>query len=364
MKFVYGKSPWHLQPQRSPHLPRWRRSSPLPRASRGSTPAGRIRPTPSGTSPRRSSGATRTSTRRLSADAGLFGNRLGLDEAYRFARGEEVISSTGQPAKLGRPLDWLAVTDHSDAMGFATDLFKGAPAIVDTQQGSRWFAAMQAGGDAAAAGALDLITTFAQGNLEPALVAAYYPGSPAYDAVWKSTIDAAERYYDPGRFTTFIGFEWTSLVAGQQPPPQRDLPRRRRACPAGATHGHARPDRIDRSAGPLRLARGLRGEDGRRRAGHRAQRQPVERDDVSLRDAAHRRSRRPELRHAARQVGAALRGHPDQGHGRDAPAPVARRRVRRLRDLGRGQPRPLGSEDARDAPAGIRPRGAEAGPRA
>ena len=50
----------------------------------------------------------------LSPDAGLFGNRLGLDEAYRFARGEEVTSSTGQPAKLGRPLDWLVVADHSD----------------------------------------------------------------------------------------------------------------------------------------------------------------------------------------------------------------------------------------------------------
>jgi len=41
----------------------------------------------------------------LSMDAGLFGARLGLDDAYRFARGEEVMASSGQPAKLGRPLD-------------------------------------------------------------------------------------------------------------------------------------------------------------------------------------------------------------------------------------------------------------------
>ena len=150
----------------------------------------------------------------LSADAGLFGNRLGLEDAYRFARGEEVVTSTGQPAKLGRPLDWLAITDHSDAMGFATDLFAGAPAIVGTEQGARWFAAMQEGGPAAADAALDLITNFAQGTLDPAIVAAYYPGAEAYDAVWKKTIDAAERYNEPGRFTTFIGFEWTSLVAG------------------------------------------------------------------------------------------------------------------------------------------------------
>ena len=46
----------------------------------------------------------------LSPDAGLFGNKLGLDEAYRFARGEEVTSSTGLPAKLSRPLDWLVLT--------------------------------------------------------------------------------------------------------------------------------------------------------------------------------------------------------------------------------------------------------------
>ncbi|MCL7958842.1 MAG: DUF3604 domain-containing protein, partial [marine benthic group bacterium] len=40
----------------------------------------------------------------LSVDAGMFGNRLGLDEAYRFTKGEEVVSSTGVRAKLSRPL--------------------------------------------------------------------------------------------------------------------------------------------------------------------------------------------------------------------------------------------------------------------
>ena len=50
----------------------------------------------------------------LSMDAGLFGARLGLEDAYRFARGEQVTASSGQPAKLGRPLDWLVIADHSD----------------------------------------------------------------------------------------------------------------------------------------------------------------------------------------------------------------------------------------------------------
>ena len=55
----------------------------------------------------------------LSFDAGGFGNRLPPSVAYRFARGEEVVSSTGQPIRLARPLDWLAITDHSDGMGLS-----------------------------------------------------------------------------------------------------------------------------------------------------------------------------------------------------------------------------------------------------
>ncbi|SLN22744.1 hypothetical protein PSA7680_00914 [Pseudoruegeria aquimaris] len=150
----------------------------------------------------------------LSPDAGLFGNTLGLDEAWRFARGEEVTSATGLPAKLGRPLDWMALTDHSDMMGFATGLFAGDPAITGTEQGRGWYEAFQQGGDASTAAALDLITNFAQGTLDPALVEAYSPGSAAYDSVWQDVIDAAERYNEPGRFTAFIAYEWTSLVAG------------------------------------------------------------------------------------------------------------------------------------------------------
>ena len=66
----------------------------------------------------------------LSMDAGLFGARLGLDDAYRFARGEEVIASSGQPAKLARPLDWLVIADHSDGMGFFNDMAQGKPGII------------------------------------------------------------------------------------------------------------------------------------------------------------------------------------------------------------------------------------------
>jgi len=54
----------------------------------------------------------------LSFDAGGFGNRLDPSAAYRFARGEEVISSTDQHVRLAHPLYFLAITDHSDGIGF------------------------------------------------------------------------------------------------------------------------------------------------------------------------------------------------------------------------------------------------------
>jgi hypothetical protein len=53
----------------------------------------------------------------FSADAGLVGARLTPDDAFRFAKGEEVVSSTGVPARLARPLDFLVMTDHAENLG-------------------------------------------------------------------------------------------------------------------------------------------------------------------------------------------------------------------------------------------------------
>jgi hypothetical protein len=151
---------------------------------------------------------------RLSADAGLFGNVLGLDEAYRFAKGEEVTASTGQPAKLARPLDWLVIADHSDAMGFSEDIAKGSPNILKYDKGKEWYAGMNKGGEDAASAAKDLITNFAQGTLPKGMLDEYSPGAKTYGSVWKRCIEAAEKHNDPGTFSTIIGFEWTSLVKG------------------------------------------------------------------------------------------------------------------------------------------------------
>ncbi len=150
----------------------------------------------------------------LSMDAGLFGNRLGLEDAYRFARGEQVTTSSGQPAKLARPLDWLVIADHSDMMGFIFDVKDGDPLVLQSEQGRRWHEGINGSGEDGVKAALDLITTFSNGRMEPELVKAYAPGSAKYSDIWEQTIDAADAFNDPGQFTAIIGFEWTSLVNG------------------------------------------------------------------------------------------------------------------------------------------------------
>ena len=80
-----------------------------------------------------------------SFDAGAFGTTLGPRDAYRFARGEEVIANSGQPVKMARPLDFLAVTDHSDNMGFFPDLMAGKPEILANATGRKWYDNAQGG---------------------------------------------------------------------------------------------------------------------------------------------------------------------------------------------------------------------------
>ncbi len=146
----------------------------------------------------------------MSFDAGAFGNRLGLDEAYQFARGDEVLSSTGIPIKLSRPLDWLMVADHSDNMGFFPDLLAGKQHLLADPMGRDWYDRIQAGEGVDVA--MEIIGLFSQGKVPDSLM--YSPDSMPYKSAWQATIKAAEKNNDPGKFTAFIGFEWTSLIKG------------------------------------------------------------------------------------------------------------------------------------------------------
>lgn len=146
----------------------------------------------------------------MSLDAGAAGARLLPADAYRFAKGEEVTSASGQKAKLSRPLDFLVVADHSDQMGFISDLIAGKPELMTSPMAKKWYDLMQAG--KAQEAALDIIGTFSQGKFPKEIM--YIPGTPGYAAAWQGTIKAAEDANQPGRFTAFIGYEWTSLVSG------------------------------------------------------------------------------------------------------------------------------------------------------
>ncbi|MEM1315440.1 MAG: DUF3604 domain-containing protein, partial [Pseudomonadota bacterium] len=150
----------------------------------------------------------------LSLDAGLFGNTLGPEDAWAFAKGEEITSSTGLPVKLARPLDWMVLTDHTDMMGFAIDLQNGAPNVLANEKGLQWYQGFQAGGEAAGEAAFDLIGSFTQGTVPEEFLQAYSTGAQKYDSIWERIVDAAEDANDPGSFTAFIGFEWTSIPKG------------------------------------------------------------------------------------------------------------------------------------------------------
>ena len=144
-----------------------------------------------------------------SLDAKGFGAVLDVETAYRFARGEEVISNTGIPIQLSRPLDWLVVSDHSDGMGAMKEIFAGNPNLMTDPQVRGWNRAMSAGGEAAFEATMEVINAFSQGKI-PAVVL----DRNFQKTIWDQYVDTAEAFNDPGRFTTVIGYEWTSTEDG------------------------------------------------------------------------------------------------------------------------------------------------------
>jgi hypothetical protein len=143
----------------------------------------------------------------LSADSGLIGNLVGPEDAYRFARGETVTSSTGQRARLIRPLDFLVVADHAQNFGLAPMLAEGNPIVLDTETGKRWYDMKREGKDYEAF--LEWTRTVYTDDPinQPKMVS----------RTWERQLDSAEAYNDPGVFTALIGFEWTSMNTLETP---------------------------------------------------------------------------------------------------------------------------------------------------
>lgn len=148
-----------------------------------------------------------------SSDAFAFGVRLGPEEALRFASGEEVTATMGMRAKLSRPLDFLVIADHSDGLAALKAIHDAPRFLLRDPLLERWHDALKAGPDSSANVASELIDRFAQRTLPAALL-----DQEANDArtkeVWDDHIAIVERYNKPGKFTAFMGFEYTLTPGG------------------------------------------------------------------------------------------------------------------------------------------------------
>jgi hypothetical protein len=144
-----------------------------------------------------------------STDAGMMGGTLGPEEAFRFARGEEVVASHGFRVRLIRPLDFLVVADHAENLGLAPFIAESNPELLKSEWGREVHDLVKAGKsrDAFQKWIGDAVT----------------PGKDPIDnprmarAAWDREIAFADKYNEPGRFTALIGFEWTSIATQQAP---------------------------------------------------------------------------------------------------------------------------------------------------
>ena len=143
----------------------------------------------------------------LSADAAMWGNNLSLADTYKFGRGGEATSFKGWKVKLTRPLDWMVISDHSDVWGFFQRIKDGDKYIVAKPQGARWHKMIKEGKTRQVTD--EVIKAFGNGTLpwDVSLPDALAPG-------WKDVVETAEKFNDPGNFTAFIAYEWTSNPAG------------------------------------------------------------------------------------------------------------------------------------------------------
>jgi len=141
-----------------------------------------------------------------STDAGLFGNTVGPNDAYRYAKGEAIKSSTGVVSRLERPLDFLVISDHSENLGLAPMILEDNPMVLENKWGKEISKLVKDGklGDAYAkwAGRVTSQKDPFAGNTKMAT------------SMWERILDAAEKNNEPGKFTAFIGFEWTSTPGG------------------------------------------------------------------------------------------------------------------------------------------------------
>ncbi|NNC53274.1 MAG: DUF3604 domain-containing protein [Erythrobacter sp.] len=149
----------------------------------------------------------------VSVDAFGFGVRLGPEEALKFARGEQVTATTGMTAKLERPLDFLVIADHSDAMGATRRLYDAPRMMVRDPTLRRWYDMMHESPEQSTRAVAELITAAANDEIPEAFRDPEQQEKNTRE-LWDRHLDILDRYNEPGRFTAFAGFEWTLMPGG------------------------------------------------------------------------------------------------------------------------------------------------------
>ncbi len=136
-----------------------------------------------------------------STDAGLFGNVLDPDQAYRFAKGETVTSSTGTEATLAKPLDWLVIADHAENLGLAPMAREAHPELLADAWGKQFYDLVKSG---------DYIGAFALWGASQATGKDPMPNPKVMRSIWERMLGFAKQHNNPGEFTALLGYEWTS----------------------------------------------------------------------------------------------------------------------------------------------------------
>ena len=151
-----------------------------------------------------------------SFDGYAFGTLASPHDAYRFARGEAIKNPGGYEMQLTEPMDFYAVTDHGMFLGLAK-----AAAETDTEFSKNSFSEPYHDLNAPDNFGTDTLSRFKRmitfADFIPTAVSGIFEQKIDRQEVlditrtaWADTIDAADQFNDPGRFTTFAGYEYTS----------------------------------------------------------------------------------------------------------------------------------------------------------
>jgi hypothetical protein len=139
----------------------------------------------------------------LSFDAYLMGTRNTPDDAYEFAKGAAIPHASGFMMQMKKPLDFLAVSDHAFYLGMMREIADGRVehSLADAVRG----AVDPEGSTAAFAAVIGHLQRLGAEGGEDDL-----DDRDVARSAWQEIIEAAERHNDPGNFTTFVGYEYTS----------------------------------------------------------------------------------------------------------------------------------------------------------